>query len=237
MKDRCIVTSCYCPNNAEADARYKGFCDRFEASLDEFGPDADRIVYRNEFPPGSPQHLEMHYAFKFYAVQEAFRRGYRYVMWLDAGSCAIAPIEPLWETIRDLGYALAWGGDDLSPWISDYAVKHFGYSRDQIQKIKLMCGCLIGLDKENPTAMQFYEEWRKICLIPRLMFGVFTKKFQDVHGVMRSIMVSYADESVISEDPSVAGHRSDEACFSLIVDKLGMKPLTYGRWRELCTTY
>lgn len=233
MRDRVIVSCCYSPHNF---GYYNSYADRLERSLDTFGPDADRIIWRKEWPTGSPPHEAFPYGFKYYAVRDAFQKGYRYVMWLDAGTEAIAPIEPLWDRIKLLGYILLHGTDSLSKWISDYALEKFGYSRGQAKALKLAGGCLIGLDAQNSTAKGFYDRWLGIVQDRKLLMGA-NRKPREMSGVMRSLMLSDADESIISTDPEVEGHRSDESCFSIVMDQMGMEPLSYYEWQKVCKTY
>lgn len=233
MRDRCIVSCCYSPGNH---GFYNTYADRLERSLDEFGVEADRIIWRNEWPPGSPPHLAMPYAFKYYAVRDAIAKGYRYVMWLDAGTQAIAPIQPLWDRIYSYGYALLKGGDPLGKWISDYALKQYGYTREQAKEMTLAGGCLVGLDNDSVVAKDFLSEWSAVVKDRQLLMGA-NRKPREVGGVMRSLMLSDHDESIISDDPTVEGHRSDESCFSLIMDRMGMEPLTYTEWQAICRTY
>jgi hypothetical protein len=227
------VSCCYSPHNF---GYYRGYADRLERSLDDFGPDADRIIWRNSFPPGSPPHQVMPYAFKFYAVKDALQKGYRYVMWLDAGTQAIAPIQPLWDRINSYGYALLSGCDELAKWISDYALRHFGYSREQAKGMKLAGGCLVGLDSQNQKAMEFFQAWGELVKDRKLLMGA-NRKAREYGGIMRSLMLSDHDESVISDDPTVEGHRSDESCFSLLMDRMRMEPITYTEWLAVCKTY
>lgn len=233
MRNRVIVSCCYSPGNH---GFYNTYADRLERSLDEFGIDADRIIWRNEWPTGSPPHQAMPYAFKYYAVQDAFAKGYRYVMWLDAGTQAIAPIQPLWDRISSYGYALLRGCDNLGKWISDYALKQYGYTRDQARGMSLAGGCLVGLDRDSTIAKGFLAEWLAVVKDRQLLMGA-NRKHREVGGVMRSLMLSDHDESIISSDPDVEGHRSDESCFSLIMDRMGMEPLTYTEWQAICKTY
>lgn len=228
------MSCCYSPQNF---GYYATYADRLERSLDEFGVDADRIIWRREFPTGSPPHQAMPYAFKYYAVKDAFQRGYRYAMWLDAGTQAIAPIEPLWDRIKTLGYVLLNGCDNLGKWISDYALEHYGYTRERAKEMKLAGGCLVGLDSENAAAQAFMKEWEVIVKDRKLIMGANRRHRDAGNGVMRSLMISDADESVISTDPFVEGHRSDESCFSLVMDRMGMQPITYTDWQAVCKTY
>jgi len=230
---RAIVTCCYSTTNREY---YASYYQRLQASLEQFSKNAAFIAWRNEWPPHCPEHLVYPYAFKYYAVKDAFQNGYRYVMWLDAGTKAIASIEPLWKRIEEYGYALLAGTDELSKWISDYALEKFGYTRARAKELKLAGGCLVGLDSQNPKAMEFFAIWGELVRDRRLLMGA-NRKAREIGGIMRSLMLSDADESIISDDPTVEGHRSDESCFSLIMDKLGMEPINYTAWQEVCKTY
>lgn len=234
MKETCIVSCCYSPQHAGH--RYGDYADRLEHSLNRFSPNSDRIIWRKSWPPESPDHLSFNYAFKYYAVKEAFKQGYRYVMWLDAGTEAIAPVDKLWERTKRLGHTILRGADPLWKWISDAALKHFGYTRERAMTMTLCGGCIVGLDQQSELAMKFFEEWGKIVKIRPLLLGA-NRYNRQVGGIMRSIMLSDADRSVISEDERVEGHRSDESCFSLIIDKLGMEPLSYTEWLTVCKTY
>lgn len=233
MSSRCIVSCCYSPDNH---GYYSGYADRLERSLDEFGKGISRIIWRNEWPTGSPPHGPMPYAFKYYAVMDAFAKGYTTVMWLDAGTQAIAPIQPLWDRIASHGYVLLRGGDPLGKWISDYALERYGYTRDRVSNLNLAGGCLVGLERDHPKAQEFILAWSEVVKDRKLLMGA-NRKHREIGGVMRSLMLSDMDESVISTDPTVEGHRSDESCFSLIMDRMGMEPINYTEWQKICKTY
>lgn len=230
---RAITTCCYSTTNREY---YASYLDRLRTSLEQYAKEYAFLPWRTEWPPGSPAHLEYPYAFKYYAVKDGFDRGYRYVMWLDAGTQAIAPIEPLWDRIKSHGYALLNGGDPLGKWISDYALEKYSYTREKANSMTLAGGCLVGLDRESDRAMEFFKHWGYLVQDKKLLMGANRRSKED-NGVMRSLMLSDADQSPISTDPTVEGHRSDESCFSLLMDRLGMEPITYTEWQKVCRTY
>ena len=82
--------------------RYVPFGARLLQSLREFSH-ADSVTVWNTWPPGSPSHRDMHYAFKAFAVKAAADEGFRYVMWIDAGCKAVADVEPLWQVVELAG--------------------------------------------------------------------------------------------------------------------------------------
>ena len=230
---RAIVTCCYSTTNREY---YASYCDRLRTSLEEHCKQYAFLPWRTEWPPGSPAHLEYPYAFKYYAVKDAWERGYRYAMWLDAGTQAVASIEPLWERIYSHGYILLKGADNLSKWISDYALEKYGYTREQAKTMSLAGGCLIGLDSQHPRAQEFFKHWGYLVQDKKLLMGA-NRRAKEQNGIMRSLLLSDADASEISKDPTVEGHRSDESCFTLLMDRLGMDPINYTEWQKVCRTY
>jgi hypothetical protein len=233
MKDRAIVTCCYSVNNREY---YTSYFERLKTSLDIHSKNASLIAWTTEWPTGSPPHQSMPYAFKYYAVKDAFERGFQKVLWLDAGTQAVSSIEPLWDRVDSHGYALLRGADNLGKWISDYALAKYGYTRLQAKEMTLAGGCLVGLDQKSKIAMEFFEKWEEIARDRKLLMGA-NRRPREHGGVMRSLMLSDADQSIISEDPWVEGHRSDESCFTLLMDRMKMEPITYTDWLKVCKTY
>lgn len=237
-KGRCIVSCCFSEHKGERKNYYKKFSDRLRGSLDEFcSKDTSKMFWENSWPPESPSHSQMHYAFKWYAMNAARNAGYRYVMWLDAGSCAKAPIEPFWKFIETNGHLIMAGSVPLGHWISDKALEYFEVDREFAMGLRLPAGCIVGLDFEHPTAIKFFQWWEELVKDTNLLMCSHTKAAEEA-GVLKSILVRDGNESeIISTDPRVMGHRSDEACFSLIMNKLGMQFMDYGEWRNYMYTY
>lgn len=237
MSNRIIVSCCYSESSGERKAYYAGFADRLAESVAKFGGGVPLHIWRESWPPGSPAHNDHHYAFKWFAVNDAVQKGHRYVMWLDAGSCAVAPMEPLWQAIERDGYAMLRGADNLSDWIGDHALRHFDVSRERARALKLMGGCLIGLDMQHPTARRFFDWWGELAKTTRLFQCSITTQAR-VDGILRSVQsTDSGGQNIISTDPTVKGHRSDEACFSLMMDKLGMDGMSLTDWRKVMVTY
>lgn len=237
MSGRIIVSCCYSESSGERKAYYARFADRLAQSVAKFGGPVTLQIWRESWPPGSPAHNDHHYAFKWFAMNDAVQRGHRYIMWLDAGSVAIAPMEPLWKRVETDGYVLLRGADCLAHWIGDHALKHFGVTRDKAAELKLMGGCLVGLDMQHPTARRFFEWWGELAKTTRLFQCSVTAQAR-VDGVLRSVQATDSGgQNIISTDESVKGHRSDEACFSLMMDSLGMHGISLTEWRETMRTY
>lgn len=230
MPSRCIVSCCYSEGRGQY---YAEFADRMEASLDCWAPGIDRIIFRDGWPPGSPSHSEHHYAFKYFAVAEALRRGYRQILWLDAGSQALAPLDAAWVALDREGVLLVAGADTLGHWISDDALAHFGMTRDWAMGVRLSGGCFVGVDLDSPKGAEFFLEWGRLATHTRL-FVCTTSREAELKRVMRSVPQSTTPASL---DPRVQGHRSDEACFSVMASKMGVQLMPYGEWARMLKTY
>lgn len=203
--------------------KYVPYMARLERSVERHGFNGDLVKWVDIYPPGSPTHQDMHYAFKVYAVLDAFERGYETVLWLDTSSYLTNPPEPLFDLIEAKGYYLSHGTDPLGYWISDKALSEFGYSRDQAMEMKLLAGCIFGLSKKSPVAMEFLREWHRLAKT-----GLFTAVHNCVNpGVMRSIE-HYTEGQWVSTDPRCKGHRSDEAVLTLVAHRLGMEAFHVG---------
>ena len=229
-----IVSCCYSEGRP---GYYEKYADRLEASLDRHALGIDRIIWRNGWPPGSPSHSKVHYAFKYWAMLDAFKKGYQYAIWLDAGTELIAPIKPLTDKVEHDGHVLLSGGDPLGKWISDAALARFEVSRDKAMTMKLAGGCLVGLDLRFGHSNFFFSEWGQLAREGKLFMCHHTEQSLQDGGIMRSILRSDGDNTVISTDPRVEGHRSDEACFSLMMDKLGMTGIPLTEWQKIARTY
>jgi len=231
---RCIVSCCYAEGR---DDRYAEYADRLEASLDIHAPGIPRLIWRDEWPPDSPSHTEHNYAFKWFAVEAARQQGHTQVLWLDAGCCAHADLAPLWASMDAHGYALVAGDGALGAWVSDRVLEYFQTDREHAMAMSLAAGCCVGLDFTQPIARRFFSWWGELAKTTTFFAGANLRPTEN-QGVMRSLLTSDADGSIISLDPRVEGHRADEACFSLMMDQLGMTPLDYiDDWLPIMRTY
>lgn len=233
MKDLVIVSCCYSEARPEYYARY---ADRLETSLAKWAPGIDVKMFRDGWPPGSPPHGEMHYGFKFYAMKHCFERGYRRAIWMDAGTEMTGPIDPIIRHLDEHGTALIRGWDLLGEWISDEALAYHKIGREEVMKMKLAGGCLIGIDLDKPLGARFWEEYGALTG-KRNLFMCFHSENSAQDGIMKSVLRSDGDGSIISRDPRVKGHRSDEASFSVIMHQLGIVGIPRHEWKEYARTY
>ena len=115
---------------------------------------------------------------------------------------------------------MAAANEPLGYWISDQALAEFKTSRDEAMELKLCAGLIVGLDLDTSKGKRFLARWGQLA-----GSGLFvTSHSKHCPDSMRSVQVSDTNEALImSKDPRFKGHRSDEACFSLMMRDLGIK--------------
>lgn len=210
-----------CITSVGARARYTPYLDRLEASLKKHCPNIPRLFFRDCWPPGSPTHQENHYAFKAHAMRAVYWAGFDIGIWLDSACEVLQDPAPIIQQIIEKGYYIVHGPEPLGEWISDQALDHFGHSRDYAMTLNLCGGAIVGLNFKSDFGFPFLAEWT--ALAGNGFF--YTSHSKYCPDKMTSLMVSDHDENVIvSRDPRFKGHRSDEACFSMMLDRRGIKP-------------
>ncbi len=210
-------------------------------NCDLYCGDAWRLYY-SDYPDGCPPHRERQYAFKIYAMEEAIKVGFRYVLWIDSSLAPLAPITPLWRRIAQAGWYAApqyngitcgngwrhWASTvqaTLGEWCSDSALKTFGITREMALSIPLALTGLVGLDMGNPVGERIWEKHREFYKL-----GVFNGPHANRPGEKVVEVGNGKFQGHVSDDSSVLGHRHDETSLSFILNSLGLKPVNLGFW-------
>lgn len=196
-------------------------------------------LYYPDYPDGCPTQAEHQYAFKIYALSEAIRAGFRYILWIDSSLAPIAPISPLWSLISKEGWYAApqfngitvgqpwrhWETNieaTLAEWCSDRVLNIFGVTREEAKLIPLVLTGLVGFDMGNPLSVQIWKSHQAFYHL-----GVFdgphvNRPGQPITPVGRKF------SGHVSDDPSVIGHRQDETSMSFVLYALGLKAIKRG---------
>lgn len=134
--------------------------DRLERSLIYHGYPGDMLFWRDELPPGAPPHNENPYAFKPYAFREAFRLGYKLVLWLDASFWAMENPMPVFDYILENGLYFFKSGYNLAQTAPDRLLTYAGIEdrADLLQVSEFATGA-VGIHIDNPKGNQFWTEW------------------------------------------------------------------------------
>ena len=179
--------------------------DRLVEAFKKHSPGDDVIPYRDELPPRCPPHLEVPYAFKAYAIEEAIRRGYRYILWVDSSVIPILPLQPMWDLVVEQGYWIPKNqGWNCGQWTCDSALELLGITREEAFDIPQIAATAFCLDVQNDTALEFYLEYSRLA-----RNGSFCGSWIN-------------DKQQASGDRRVLVHRHDQTAASVAAYRLGM---------------
>jgi len=194
--------------------------DRLRESLAAHRAGADLMFWRDCYPPGSPTHQQMPFAFKSHAFRCAREAGYTSILWLDCSAWAVKSLELMWEKIEDDGFLFMNNCWHLGQWASDYCLQVFGLTRDEAMKLGDMTALCFGLNLDHTGAAAFLAEFEEMCKDPLLMNGSLHNKpgerIVDPH--------SGFDCGVISADPRCRGHAREQVVAGLLMHKYGLLP-------------
>jgi hypothetical protein len=83
---------------------------RLKGYLDKCMPGIDYLIYEGEYPASSPSHEMMPYALKIHAIEQAIKRGYSKIIWMDCSIVINKPFHDLlghdvfmWDTGLTIG--------------------------------------------------------------------------------------------------------------------------------------
>ena len=191
---------------------------RLAEAVAECSPGVDFLGFEG-YPPESPTHQEVPYAFKTYAVFEAIRRGYNSILWLDASAWPIKDLAPLFETIEAQGSVHMRSGWGFGQWASDAALKVLQLQRDDVMDRTLVQGGLFGVCPAHESARNFLEWLTTLAEDGRVFRGPWKNGGGEA-----------------SADPRCLGHRHDMVAMSHIVHELQLPvfnpPRFWSVWTE-----
>lgn len=177
--------------------------DRLEKSLIYHGWAGDTLFWRDTYPPNCPSHADNPYAFKPYAFFEAFRRGYKIVLWLDASFWAIKNPMPLIDYLVDHGLYFFKSGYPLSATATDQLLAFDDIYREQLKDVPEFATGAVGINFDNPLGKQFFFQWGVYCA-------------QGLFGGNR------VQDPADSTHPLFHFSRQDQSAASMILHKMGI---------------
>jgi hypothetical protein len=205
---------------------------RLEESLQRTGFQGDFLVWKDELPPGSPTHMESPMAFKTFCFLEAMKRGYRYVLWIDAPCIALRSINPIFTIIRERGYVMFVDpyGQTVGQWCGDDVLERHAISREAALSMPEIPTSVIGLDLCSEIGRQFFDQWHSMALDGVTFRG--TRK--PILSVEDHYIVAWNKGNCISSDSRVGGHRHDQTAAGIVAHRLGMTACSDGLRDVLC---
>ncbi len=193
---RCVV-------NVAAGTWYPRGQARLAEALERTSPGVDLLTWTDDYPPDSPTHREVPYAFKTYAIFAAIRAGYNSILWLDASAWPIHNLDPLFSAIEDRGSVHMRSGWGLGQWASDAALAALQLERDDVMDRTLVQGMMYGLCMRHESARGFLSRMRNLAEDGTVFCGSWTNAEQQA-----------------SLDPRCLGHRHDMVAMSHVVHDL-----------------
>lgn len=104
----------------------------------------------------SPTHNESPYEFKIHAIEMAFQFD-DIVLYCDASMYAIGDLTKIEEIIKRDGFFGQEAGHYVKDWCNDHTRQYFNLTETGL--IMFSAG-LLGLDKGNHKAMDFFNQWK-----------------------------------------------------------------------------
>lgn len=138
---------------------YAAGIDRLADNLRFHGWLGDTIFWK-DYPEGCPKHEGAgQYNFKVYAFREAFKRGYKVVLWLDASIYPLKDPMPIMDYINDNGLYFFKSGYPLSATATDKLLEAYGEIREGLIDVpEFATGC-VGINIDNPKGKEFFIGW------------------------------------------------------------------------------
>jgi len=179
----------------------------------------DAMVWTNDFPPGSPTHDQVPYAFKPFAIQAARDAGYTKILWMDSKCYILSQVTPIEEALEKDGYWFVEDGMTVGEWCKDSALPLFGITREEGFGMNVIAAKHFALNFEHKIARDFFDAYMGYAV--------------DNDG--EAYIGPWTNENgEASTDERVRGHRHDQVCGSVVRHKLGMKlsPNNVVDWRD-----
>jgi hypothetical protein len=186
--------------------------ERLYDALVAFDEETAFVSWRDEYPPNSPTHQEAPYAFKVFAVAEAYRQGFDSILWLDASCYLVKPIDQIWEYVEARGSAFWRCGFGLGEWATDESLHLLGRTRDGSMGTPLVAGGIWGVSMPHASASAFLERFLTLAEDGRVFRGPW-----DNQG------------GRASADPRCRGHRHDMIPMSHLVEEMQL-PIINPPW-------
>ena len=199
----CVLTA-YAPNTSHgikvAGTPYKRGQERLKNSLIHHGFRYDFLAFE-DWPNDNYSKL-CGYNIKAAAFEEAIKQGYERILWLDSSVWAVKPVEPLFDYIDHNGWYFYSNGFNMAQTADDNALRYFGLTRDQAERIPDLSSSMFGLHMGNPRAQEFVKLWLESAKL-----GMWDTSREHGGG---------------SKDPRFMFDRQDQSCASIIRYQLDM---------------
>ena len=187
--------------------------------------------YTNGYPVGCPEHREIPFAFKAYALKEAAAYATT-LLWCD--SCIVLgdrPLEELWEKIERDGYWISRNGWTNYEWTADSAYTYLFEDADSInpardvnREISHVIATAFGLSLKHRRGCEFLAQYFALAQTRAFCGPITNSNFPGAQWSGNPAKCSPCGP------PDVRGHRHDQSAASVIAWRLGMKLSDTPEW-------
>jgi len=122
------------------------------------------LTYIGEGAVGSPSHEKNPYAFKIYAIEDAYKMGFTKVLWLDSSIVFVKNSKPIFDWIDEKGFFFEEAGHWTGSWSNDRTLDYFKITREEAMTMPMFSAGFTGLDLNNPITMEFFQRWKQSML-------------------------------------------------------------------------
>jgi hypothetical protein len=183
---------------------------RQEESLRLVGYTGSYYTHRDFEAIGSPDHADVPYAFKAFAIFNALERYYDIIIWMDAAVYAAKPLDDFIYHITKNGYVFFDNiGFTVGDYTSDNCLDKFDITRAQAFNMPMIMACCFGLNVKHEKAFEFFERYYEAAQDGISFLGSGTN-----------------NNGQVSKDKRVKGHRHDQSVASIIINDLNLEILT-----------
>jgi hypothetical protein len=141
------------------------------------------------------------YNVKAAAFEEALKKGYTHILWLDCSVWALQHPEKMFDRINEQGYYINTSGHNCAQICADACLEYFGISRDEAETMESCSSGIMGINTLHPLGGQFLQRF-----IQAAKDGAFAgSRLHDNQ----------------SADPRFLFHRQDQSVASILFYQLG----------------
>lgn len=200
-----------------SDGKYIKGQQRLRKSLLSNGVKPEQILFWNSYPKHWPTDTEVFKGFKPHAFKDAENAGFTAAIWLDANCICVRSTHDIENLLEEQGvYVFSRYSETVGNWISDYSLENLGIDREYTHSMPELTTCVVGINFLHPSGRLLLEQWQKHAEEKEAYNGVpepYT--FADTRD---------NDDNLLSEDPRVKGHRTDQSIVGVLAGSMKIFP-------------
>lgn len=180
--------------------------------------------YTNGYPVGCPEHQNIPFAFKAYALKEASAYATT-LLWCD--SCIVLgprKLEELWEKIETDGYWIARNGFTNYEWTAEKAYSALNVTPQENKAIDHVIATAFGIDTRSVIGLRFLGEYFRLANTHAFHGPITNSNFPGARYTGNMAKCAPCGPM------DVRGHRHDQTAASVIAWRLGMKLSDTPEW-------